>query len=95
MRPAALLSVALSLTTMGIATAGEEAIRLKEATGRELTAARCAICHSLDYIPMNAPVMDRAGWERSVRKMVDRFGAPASEEEVRQILDYLTQQYSK
>lgn len=95
MKPSALLCCAPLLSITALAHGGEESIQLKEAAGRELTAARCAICHSLDYIPMNAIVMDRGGWERSIRKMVDRFGAPVSDEEVRQILDYLAQQYSK
>jgi cytochrome c5 len=96
MRPAALLvCAALYATTTGIACAGEETIHLKDGAGRELTAARCVICHSLDYIPMNAAVMDRAGWEKSIRKMIDRFGAPVSEDEARQILEFLAQQYSR
>lgn len=75
------------------ARAGEETIQLKDAPARQLTAARCVICHSLDYIPMNATVMDRASWEKSVRKMIDRFGAPVSEEEAKQILAYLANHY--
>jgi hypothetical protein len=96
MKPAALL-VCTSLYAMsaGMACAGEETVRLKDGAGRELTAARCVICHSLDYIPMNAAVMDRPAWERSIRKMIDRFGAPVSEDEAHQILDYLAQQYSR
>jgi cytochrome c5 len=72
-----------------IAISGEESTRLKEGPGRDLTAARCAICHSVDYIPMNAPVMNRAGWEKSVRKMIDVFGAPITEDEAKQIVAYL------
>lgn len=43
---------------------------------------------------MNAVVMDRAGWEKSIHKMIDRFGAPISEEEARNILEYLAKHYS-
>lgn len=74
--------------------AGEEGVRLKEGAGRELTAARCAICHSVDYIEMVSPAMNRAAWEKSLRKMIDAFGAPVSEEEAREILDYLSEHYS-
>lgn len=74
--------------------AGEENIRLKEGIGRDVTTARCAVCHSLDYIPMVAPVMDRAAWEKSVRKMIDAFGAPMDEQEARSIIEYLGQYYS-
>jgi sulfite dehydrogenase (cytochrome) subunit B len=77
-----------------LAQAGEETVRLNEAPSRDITTARCAMCHSLDYIQLNAAVMDRAGWERSVRKMIDRFGAPISDEEARLIIDYLAKQYS-
>lgn len=94
MRTAALFIAALCVMASGIAHAGEESIRLKDGAGRQLTAARCVICHSLDYIQMNAAVMSRTDWEKSIRKMIDRFGAPVSDDEARQIRDYLAQHYS-
>ena len=66
---------------------------LTDAPGHDIVATRCVACHSLDYITMNAPVLDRAGWEKTIRKMIDRFGAPISDEEARQILDYVAQNY--
>jgi hypothetical protein len=51
------------------------------------------VCHSVDYVQMNAPVLDRAGWQKSVRKMIDQFGAPISEEDAQRILDYLASNY--
>lgn len=78
----------------GVSFAGEEAIVLRDAPGRDLTLARCAICHSVDYIETNAPVMDRAGWEKTIRKMIDRYGAPITDADAREILDYLGAQYS-
>jgi sulfite dehydrogenase (cytochrome) subunit B len=77
------------------AMAGEETIQLLEGRGKEIAATRCVTCHSLDYVQTNASVMDRAAWERSVRKMIDRFGAPISEEDARIIIEYLSAQYSK
>jgi sulfite dehydrogenase (cytochrome) subunit B len=74
--------------------AGEADVHLAQGTGRDLTAARCVICHSIDYIEMVSPVMNRAAWEKSLRKMIDTFGAPVSDEEARQILDYLSEHYS-
>jgi len=68
------------------AVAGEE--------GRDVTVASCSVCHSLDYLPMNAPVMTRATWEKSIHKMVDRFGAPINAENLQVILDYLALHYS-
>jgi cytochrome c5 len=78
----------------GHATAGEESLRLIDGPGRDLTAITCVTCHSLDYIPMNAPVMSRASWEKSIHKMIDKFGAPIRPEDVEQILDYLAAHYS-
>jgi len=72
----------------------EETVRLKDAPGRELTEGRCNICHSLDYIPSNAPAMNRAVWQKEVQKMRDRFGGPLTDEEAKQILDYLDGNYS-
>lgn len=74
---------------------GEDRIQLKDAPGRDLTAARCVICHSVDYIQMNAAVMDRAGWERSIQKMTERFGAPVDAAEARKIVEYLSTHYSR
>jgi hypothetical protein len=67
---------------------------LKEAPGRDLTAARCITCHSVEYIPSNAVAENRAGWQKTIQKMRERFGAPISDEEAKQILDYLDANYS-
>jgi hypothetical protein len=76
------------------AAEGEQTIRLLDGPGRDLTTGRCIICHSLDYIVSNAPVMNRAAWQKTVQKMKDRFGAPLTDEEAQQILDYLDGGYS-
>ena len=73
--------------------AGEESVELQSAPGRDVVVARCSVCHSVDYVQMNAPVLDRAGWQKSVRKMIDQFGAPISEEDAQRILDYLATNY--
>jgi sulfite dehydrogenase (cytochrome) subunit B len=78
----------------GRSTADEETIQLIDAPGRDLTTTSCVTCHSLDYIPMNAPVMSRASWEKTIRKMVDKFGAPIKQGDADQILNYLTTHYS-
>jgi mono/diheme cytochrome c family protein len=67
---------------------------LREGEGRDLTVGRCVICHSVEYIPANAPAMDRAAWQKSIQKMKDRFGAPITDAEAKQILDYLSANYS-
>jgi cytochrome c5 len=94
-RAAALIALGASAALAGSrASAGEESIHLIDAPGGDLTATACVICHSLDYIPMNAPVMSRASWEKTVRKMIDKFGAPIQPEDVEQIISYLSAHYS-
>jgi sulfite dehydrogenase (cytochrome) subunit B len=74
--------------------AAAEVTELREGPGRDLTVGRCIVCHSVEYIPSNAPAMNRAAWQKSIQKMKDRFGAPITDEEARQILDYLDANYS-
>ncbi len=76
-------------------TAVESSIQLTDGPGRTETMARCPVCHSLDYIPMNAPVMDRATWQKTVQKMRERFGAPITDDEAAQITDYLSTYYAE
>jgi mono/diheme cytochrome c family protein len=77
------------------AFAGEGDVRLKDAPGKELVAANCSMCHSLDYIQMNSPFLDRKGWEASVNKMIKAMGAPVADADVQKIVDYLASQYGK
>jgi mono/diheme cytochrome c family protein len=88
-----LLAIALLFTLP--AFAGEGDVRLKDAAGKELVAANCSMCHSLDYIQMNSPFLDRKGWEASVNKMIKAMGAPVAEADVQSIVDYLASQYGK
>lgn len=89
----AALLAALVLVCAG-AFADENTIQLREGGGRDLTAGRCAICHSVDYIPNNAPVLDRSGWQKTIQKMRDKYGAPITDQEAQQILDYLAGSYA-
>ena len=75
--------------------AGEEQFRLKDAPGKSVVEANCSMCHSLDYIQMNSPILDRKGWEASVTKMIKAMGAPVAEADVPAIVDYLVSQYGK
>ena len=77
------------------ATAGENQIILKDKPGRNLVMAQCAMCHSLDYITMHATVLDRAGWEKTVGKMISVMGAPIDDADKQTIIDYLAQNYGK
>ena len=97
---AALVSVPLVFVLALIAAsaipraAAGEVTELKDGAGRDLTVGRCIICHSVEYIPSNAPAMNRAAWQKTIQKMKDRFGAPITDEEAKQILDYLDANYS-
>ena len=77
------------------ALAGESDIHLKDGPGKKVVEANCSMCHSLDYIPMNSPFLDRKGWEGSVNKMIKAMGAPIAEADVQTIVDYLAAQYGK
>jgi sulfite dehydrogenase (cytochrome) subunit B len=72
----------------------QELTQLKDGAGRDLTIGRCIVCHSLEYIPSNAPAMNRAGWQKTIQKMRERFGAPLTDGEAKEILDYLAANYS-
>jgi hypothetical protein len=86
-------ALALTLWAGLAAAAGEESVRLQDGPDRDLVVARCSVCHSVDYVQMNAPVLDRAGWQKSVRKMIDQFGAPIGEEDANRIIEYLATHY--
>ena len=77
------------------ATAGESQILLKDRPGKNQVVAHCAMCHSLDYITMNAKILDRAGWEKTVDKMINSMGAPIDDVDKKIIIDYLAQNYGK
>ena len=77
------------------AIAGESQIVLKDRPGKSLVVAQCSVCHSLDYITMHATILDRAGWEKTVGKMINVMGAPINDADKQIIIDYLAQNYRK
>ena len=79
----------------GVVLAQERRLDLKDGPGRAQLEANCDSCHSLDYIPLNSPFLDRAGWEAEVTKMIKAFGAPISAEDAKAIVDYLAANYGK
>jgi len=87
--------IALLLFAAAPALTQESQLRLRDGPGRALVEANCVMCHSLDYIPMNSPFLDRKGWEASVNKMIKVMGAPIAEADAQKIVDYLTGQYGK
>jgi cytochrome c5 len=90
----ALAAAAVLAAASQVRASGEQSFRLKDGDGRDLTQGRCAVCHSLEYIPGNAPALDRAGWQKEIQKMRERFGAPVTDAEAQQILDYLAANYA-
>jgi len=78
-----------------VVVAQERRLELKDAPGRAQVEANCGSCHSLDYVLMNSPFLDRAGWDASVTKMIKVFGAPISPEDAKAIVEYLDTNYGK
>jgi mono/diheme cytochrome c family protein len=87
------LIVLAALVIAAPASAGEQDIVLKEGQGRDLVAVNCQVCHSLDYIEINSPFLDRQKWEATVTKMIERYGAPIQAENVPAIVSYLSTNY--
>ena len=75
------------------ALADEQPIDLKKAPGLDVVEGNCAACHSLDYVQMNSPFLNAAGWDAEVSKMIKLFGAPISDEDAKKIADYLKANY--
>ena len=87
--------VSVSLCGGAAAQADESSVTLAAGDGVERVQAGCAMCHSLDYIVMNSPFQDRAGWDKTVTKMVKVMGAPLTAEDTKAIVDYLERHYGK
>ena len=83
----------LLLFSAATVTADESQIVLKERPGKTQVIAKCAMCHSLDYITMHAMILDRAGWEKTVGKMINVMGAPIDNADKQIIIDYLAMNY--
>jgi mono/diheme cytochrome c family protein len=79
----------------GSAEAEEVPVDLKAGNGLDKVEGHCAACHSLDYIRMNSPFLNAAGWDAEVSKMINAFGAPISAADAKVIADYLKANYGK
>jgi hypothetical protein len=62
-------AIAIVVFLVGNAQA-QRNVALKPGVGRDVVEHPCGHCHSLDYITMNSPFLDRRGWEAEVNKMV-------------------------
>jgi len=85
-------SLALAAT---IVYAAEQRVALKDGPGRDKVEANCASCHSLDYILGNSPFMNRTVWDAEVTKMIKAYGAPVSDADAKEIVDYLAKNYGQ
>ncbi len=89
------LIVVAAITGIGAygAAAEEQPVELKQAPGLKTVEGNCGACHSLDYIQMNSPFLNAAGWNAEVTKMIKAFGAPISDADAKTITDYLIKNY--
>jgi cytochrome c5 len=78
-----------------LATAGENQMVLKDGQGKDLVISQCSMCHSLDYVTMHAKILNRAGWQKTVGKMITVMGAPIGDADKQIIIDYLARNYGK
>ena len=75
------------------ASADEPVVNLKPGPGLDKVQGNCGACHSLDYIQMNSPFLNAAGWNAEVTKMIKAMGAPISDADAKAIADYLAKNY--
>ena len=94
MKPRFLLVLAAFVAGSG-ALAEERGVPLKDAPGRATVENLCGGCHSLDYIRINAPFMNRQTWTAEVNKMINAFAAPIAQNDAAAIIDYLTANYGE
>jgi hypothetical protein len=84
---------ALATIAVSGALAAETPVPLKDSPGRTTVENMCGGCHSLDYIRINAPFMNRQTWTAEVNKMISAFGAPIPQNDAAAIIDYLVANY--
>ena len=89
----ALIAILALLAAGAAALAERQPVNLRSGPGLEQVEGNCGTCHSLDYIEMNSPFLNAAGWNAEVTKMIKAFGAPISEADAKAIADYLAKNY--
>jgi sulfite dehydrogenase (cytochrome) subunit B len=87
------LCIAISVVLATTAAAAEKPVQLKPGPGLDKVEANCSGCHSLDYVPMNSPFLNAAGWDTEVAKMINAFGAPIDPADAKTIAEYLKKYY--
>jgi mono/diheme cytochrome c family protein len=87
------LFAAITAIAVPASQAAENPADLKRRPGLDKVIAHCNACHSLDYIAMNGPFLDPAGWDAEVAKMINAFGAPIDQADAKVIAEYLETNY--
>ncbi len=87
------MTTAFACASVTVADAEEKPVVLKPGPGLDKVEKNCGGCHSLDYIQMNSPFLNAAGWNTEVMKMIKAFGAPIDDADAKAIVDYLTKNY--
>jgi hypothetical protein len=87
------LCIAISVVLATVAGAAEKPVQLKPGPGLDKVEANFSACHSLDYVPMNSPFLNAAGWDTEVAKMINAFGAPIDPADAKIIAEYLKAHY--
>lgn len=83
--------------TLGIATLKlpPETARYAEGKNSHLVQAFCLSCHSAEYVTTQPRGQPRNFWEGIVNKMKKVYGAQIPESQTQEIIDSLTETYSK
>ncbi len=89
------MAIAAAITTFALsaAAAQEKSVQLKPGPGLDKVEGNCSGCHSLDYVAMNSPFLNAAGWDAEVAKMINAYGAPIDQADAKIIADYLKSNY--
>jgi mono/diheme cytochrome c family protein len=95
MKPLPLMLTLVAALVASVVFAQERRLELKDGPGRDKVEANCASCHSLDYIQGNSPFMNRGVWDAEVTKMIKAYGAPISDADAKEIVDYLAKNYGQ
>ena len=68
-------------------------LRPSKLPGYAIAMQKCAICHSADYVNYQPPGMTQTQWTAEMTKMQHTYGAPISDDEVKQVGAYLAVAY--
>ena len=68
-------------------------LRPSKLPGYAIAMQKCAICHSADYVNYQPPGMTQTQWTAEMAKMQHTYGAPISDDEVKQLGAYLAVAY--